>query len=139
MFKALRLLIPIGLCAAAPASATELRLQVAGLKPRGQLMILLFDAERSWKAKADAVREIKRRVSAATAEIRFDGLTAGVYGAMVFQDLNLDGKMNFNMLGMPTEPYGFSNDSRGLFGPPAWGKAAFRFGGGSAVHRIRVK
>ncbi len=139
MFKALRLLILSGLCAAAPASAAELRLQLAGLKPRGQVMVLLFDAERSWKAKANAVREIKRRVSAATAEVRLDGLAAGVYGAMVFQDLNLDGKMNFNMLGIPTEPYGFSNDSRGLFGPPAWSNAAFRFAGADAVHRIRVK
>ena len=133
------LLIAAGLAVAAPAEAANLSLNVEGLKPKGQLMVLLFDAERSWNAKNGAVREIRRRVSTATAQIVVEGLAAGHYGAMVFQDLNLDGKMNFNLVGMPMEPYGFSNNSRGLFGPPAWGKAAFRFGGGSAVHSIRLK
>ncbi len=134
-----RLLMASALAVAAPAQAGTLSLNVEGLKPKGQLMVLLFDAERSWNAKTGAVREIKRRVSAAKAQILVEGLAAGHYGAMVFQDLNLDGKMNFNVVGMPLEPYGFSNNSRGLFGPPAWGKAAFRFGGGNAVQAIRVR
>jgi uncharacterized protein (DUF2141 family) len=139
VFKAFKLLVLAGLCAAAPASAGGLRLNIQGLEPRGQLMILLFDAERSWRAKKGAVREIKKRVTAATTEIVVEGLAAGHYGAMVFQDLDLDGKMNFNLVGMPLEPYGFSNNSRGLFGPPAWRKAAFRFGSREAIHSIRVK
>jgi uncharacterized protein (DUF2141 family) len=133
------ILILAGLALAAPAEAATLNLKVEGLKPKGQLMILLFDAEGSWNAKTGAVREIKRRVSAAAAQISVEGLGAGQYGAMVFQDLNLDGKMNFNLVGMPTEPYGFSNNSRGMFGPPPWAKAAFRFGSGNAAHAIRVK
>ena len=124
---------------AAPASASELKLRLSGLKPRGQVMVLLFDAERTWKAKVGAAREIRRRVSAAAAEISFEGLKPGTYGAMVFQDLNMDGKMNFNPVGMPTEPYGFSNNSRGLFGPPSWSKASFRFAGQPAAHAIRLK
>jgi uncharacterized protein (DUF2141 family) len=134
-----RVLIASTLALAAPADAATLSLSVEGLKPKGQIMVLLFDAERSWNAKAGAVREIKRRVGAATAEILVEGLAAGHYGAMVFQDLNLDGRMNFNFVGMPLEPYGFSNNSRGLFGPPAWRRAAFRFGGRDTAHSIRVK
>ena len=124
---------------AAPAEATTLRLDIQGLKPKGQVMVVLYDAEAAWKAKTGAVREIRRKVAQASAQILVEGLEAGQYGAMVFQDLNLDGKMNFNLVGMPMEPYGFSNNSRGLFGPPAWGRAAFRFGGGDAVHSIRLK
>ena len=134
-----RMLIASSLALAVPAEAATLSLSIEGLKPRGQIMVLLFDAERSWNAKAGAVREIKRRVGAASAQILVEGLAAGHYGAMVFQDLNLDGKMNFNLVGMPLEPYGFSNNSRGLFGPPAWRRAAFRFGGRDSVHSIRVK
>jgi uncharacterized protein (DUF2141 family) len=133
------MLLAASLLVAVPAEAATLSLSIEGLKPRGQIMVLLFDAERSWNAKAGAVREIKRKVGAASAQILVEGLAAGHYGAMVFQDLNLDGRMNFNFVGMPLEPYGFSNNSRGLFGPPAWGKAAFRFGGGDATHSIRVK
>jgi len=132
------LIVPL-LALAAPAQAATLKLDIQGLKPRGQVMVVLYNAEQAWNAKAGAVREIRRRVTAATAQILFEGLAAGHYGAMVFQDLNLDGKMNFNFVGMPMEPYGFSNNSRGLFGPPAWRRAAFRFGGGDAVHSIRLK
>ena len=128
-----------GLALSAPSGAATLNLQINGLKPKGQVMIVLYDAERSWNAKAGAVREIKRPVTTPSTQIPVEGLRAGQYGAMVFQDLNLDGKMNFNLVGMPMEPYGFSNNSRGLFGPPAWGKAAFRFGGSNAVHSIRVR
>ena len=124
---------------AAPASATVLKLRLQGLKPQGQVMVLLFDAERAWKSKAGPLREVKRRVHAAAAEISLENLRPGKYGVMVFQDLNLDGRMNFNAVGYPTEPYGFSNNSRGLFGPPAWSRAAFPFGSEPAVHAIRLK
>ncbi len=124
---------------AAPASATELKLQLQGLKPRGQVMVLLFSSEAAWKAKAGAAREVRLPIRANAAEVKLADLRPGRYGVMVFQDLNLDGKMNFNAVGFPLEPYGFSNNSRGLFGPPAWGKAAFRFGGEPAVHAIRLK
>jgi uncharacterized protein (DUF2141 family) len=49
------------LCSAGPAAATELKLRLDGLKPKGQVLVLLFDAEQAWKAKEGAVREIKRR------------------------------------------------------------------------------
>lgn len=137
--KSVCLLIVAGLLSAAstPPAAT-LKLQVQGLKPRGQLMVALYDSEASWNAKAGAVRELKLPVSASSASVTLEGLAPGKYGAMIFQDLNKDGKMNFNLVGMPLEPYGFSNNSRGRFGPPAWRAAAFRLGG-TAAHAVRVR
>jgi uncharacterized protein (DUF2141 family) len=125
--------------AASPAAANELKLRLTGVKPQGQVMVVLYDAERAWKAKTGAVREVRQRVGRGVTELNFTGLKPGSYGAMVFQDLNMDGKMNYNPVGMPTEPYGFSNNSRGMFGPPSWAKAAFRFGGQPSVHTIRLK
>lgn len=122
-----------------PASANELKLRLSGLKPKGQVIVVLYDAERAWKAKAGAVREVRQRVGGGLTELSFIGLKPGSYGAMVFQDLNMDGKMNYSPVGMPLEPYGFSNNSRGMFGPPTWSKAAFRFGGQPAAHAIRLK
>ena len=137
--KSVCLLIATGLLSGAslPQGAT-LKLHVQGLKPRGQVLVSLYDSETSWNAKAGAVRELKLPVAAQSASVTVEGLAPGRYGAMVFQDLNKDGKMNFNLVGMPLEPYGFSNNSRGLFGPPAWEAAAFRLGG-SAAHAVRVR
>jgi uncharacterized protein (DUF2141 family) len=53
----------------------------------------------------------------------FENLPAGNYAIAVLADVNNDGKMNTNMLGIPKEAYGFSNNVTGLFGPPSFEKA----------------
>lgn len=46
----------------------------------------------------------------------------------VFQDIDGNGKLTKNQMGIPREPYGFSNNARGMFGPPAFKQAAFELG-----------
>lgn len=41
----------------------------------------------------------------------------------VFQDLDGDGRLSKNLLGIPVEPYGFSGGARGIFGPPDFKEA----------------
>lgn len=55
-------------------------------------------------------------------------LPPGKYAVAAFADSNRNGKQDKNFLGMPTEIYGFSNDARGKFGPPAFADAAFEIG-----------
>jgi uncharacterized protein (DUF2141 family) len=43
-----------------------------------------------------------------------------------FQDLNRDGVLNKGAYGVPIEPYGFSNNARGPFGPPSFESASVR-------------
>jgi uncharacterized protein (DUF2141 family) len=47
-------------------------------------------------------------------------LKSGEYAFAVFQDLNENGKLDKNWVGIPTEPYGFSNDPVIRFGPPSF-------------------
>jgi len=46
----------------------------------------------------------------------------------VFQDLDGNGQLTKGQMGIPREPYGFSNNARGTFGPPAFTQAAFVLG-----------
>lgn len=41
-----------------------------------------------------------------------------------FHDENQDGMLNRNSLGIPSERYGFSNNARGIVGPPGFDEAA---------------
>jgi uncharacterized protein (DUF2141 family) len=59
--------------------------------------------------------------------VSIDSLKYGVYAIRVYQDKNKNKKLDTNILGMPTENYGFSNDASGWFGPPSWDKAKFIF------------
>jgi uncharacterized protein (DUF2141 family) len=54
-----------------------------------------------------------------------DSLKYGEYAIRVFHDENKNGKIDTNILGIPTEDYGYSNDASGWFGPPSWEKAKF--------------
>lgn len=57
--------------------------------------------------------------------IEFTGLAAGTYAIAVFHDANADGKLNTNMMGIPKEDYGFSNNARPTFRAPNFEEAKF--------------
>jgi uncharacterized protein (DUF2141 family) len=52
-------------------------------------------------------------------------LNPGKYAIRYFHDENLNSLMEMNMLGKPTEGYGFSNNVTGKFGPPPFEKWLF--------------
>ena len=45
-----------------------------------------------------------------------------------FHDADGDGKLGQNIVGMPTEGFGFSNGATGFMGPPSFDKAAVTLG-----------
>ncbi|MEJ2194303.1 MAG: DUF2141 domain-containing protein [Ignavibacteriaceae bacterium] len=59
--------------------------------------------------------------------ITIDSLIYGTYAVKVFHDENSNGKLDSDMLGIPSEKYGFSNNASGWFGPPSWEKSRFMF------------
>ena len=59
--------------------------------------------------------------------VKIDSLKYGNYAIRVFHDKNSNGELDSNLLGMPTEDYGFSNNASSWFGPPRWEKAKFLF------------
>jgi uncharacterized protein (DUF2141 family) len=57
--------------------------------------------------------------------IRFTNLPAGNYAAAAYHDENGNKKLDKNIFGAPTEPYGFSNDARRLMSAPSFDEARF--------------
>jgi uncharacterized protein (DUF2141 family) len=57
--------------------------------------------------------------------LTIDSLEYGNYAIRVFHDENSNGELDSNILGIPTEDYGFSNNASAWFGPPRWEKAEF--------------
>lgn len=56
----------------------------------------------------------------------FDNIPAGEYAIAVYQDINEDELLNRNIYRQPTEPYGFSNNVFGRFGPPKFTSVSFQ-------------
>lgn len=92
----------------------------------GQVLVGLFDkAENFPKAMLRGERvSATMRDASGRVKVVFSGLAAGRYALSAFHDRDANGALNSNMMGLPTEPYGFSRDARGNFGPPAFADAA---------------
>lgn len=59
----------------------------------------------------------------------FEDIPQGTYAMAVIHDENMNGKLDTNWLGIPTEGYGFSNDAKGVIGAPAFSAASFPYNG----------
>ncbi|TVR38239.1 MAG: DUF2141 domain-containing protein [Cryomorphaceae bacterium] len=60
-----------------------------------------------------------------TVQIEFRQLPYGSYVVSVFHDKNMDGELNTNEKGVPTEAIGFSTNPKIRFGPPKYERATF--------------
>ncbi len=72
-------------------------------------------------------------------EIALSELPAGTYAISCFHDVNGNGKLDKNFLGIPSEPYGFSNNARPTFRAPNWEEAKFYWEPGAQVVSIRLE
>ena len=60
--------------------------------------------------------------------VRIEGVPPGTYAAQAFHDENGNGVLDRNILGIPEEAMGFSNDAPMRMGPPRFDAAAFAVG-----------
>lgn len=92
---------------------------------RGAVYIAVYNNEKDYMKNrfAEAVGEVS---SPDELLVKIDVLP-GTYAVTIFHDLNGDGELNTNFLGIPKEPYGFSNNPRIRFGPPNFKEASFEF------------
>ena len=123
---------------AAPlASAGTLTVALEDIKKtQGEIRIGVFDAEGYETGKAVAGANVT--VDEATETVTIEGLEPGEYGLKMFHDVDGDGEMNTNPFGMPTEPYAFSNNAKGRFGPAKWDAAKFTVTAEGASQTISI-
>ncbi len=68
----------------------------------------------------------------------FENIPSGKYAIAVIHDENMNGKLDANLLGIPTEGYGFSNNAKGIVGAPSFSAASFPYNGQSLDFTIRL-
>lgn len=61
----------------------------------------------------------------------FEDMPPGTYAIVVIHDENMNGKLDTNVFGIPTEGYGFSNDATATLGVPSFQAASFAYDGRS--------
>ena len=133
-----KFLVLAALACTLPLHAATLELEVSGLEAKeGAVMVALFNQAEGWLKKP--VKGVKAQPTPdGKAVLRFEDLPEGDYAISLYHDVNGNGKMDTNVMGIPTEPYAFSNGAFGSFGPPSFDAARFSVKG-DAVHRIAIR
>ena len=104
---------------------------------QGDIMLQLLSGRSEFDGDDPATGRFS--IAAQSAELRIfaSNLPAGDYALRVMHDVNGNGELDTNIVGMPIEPYAFSNNATGHFGPPNWEEVKFTISG-SVVQNIQL-
>jgi uncharacterized protein (DUF2141 family) len=108
-------LIGLLLLSASSAQAATLVIRAEGVQS-AQNMVYAGICDTSFE-EATCPYKDREPARAGVVEMRVRNVKPGSYAIAVFHDTNGNGKLDRSFIGLPSEPYGFSNDV-GRRGPP---------------------
>ncbi len=93
---------------------------------KGELKIALYDNKYSFDNQVNPVATVQIAVDKNVMEVKFENLPPSKdYAIAVHHDVNNNGKLDTNFLGIPKEGFCFSNNAMGSFGPPSYEDCKF--------------
>lgn len=102
----------------------KLEITIDGVeKVQGFMMIALYQPNQEFLGDDGFLFRKVKVTQPGTLTLELE-LPEGKYAVSIYHDLNEDGELNTNFLGIPKEPYGFSI-TRGSLGPPSFEEASF--------------
>lgn len=109
------------------AQSGSIRVTVEGVRnDRGQVGLLLFNSADGFPG--DFSKAIRQRLIPAgekQLEVSFDNLPLGTYAISVMHDENMNMKLDTNILGIPREGHGVSNNFSHAMRGPRFHEASF--------------
>ncbi|PWH84009.1 hypothetical protein DIS18_05535 [Algibacter marinivivus] len=93
-------------------------------KNSGKIALMLVNSEKNYK-KRQPIKAAKSNVVNGRVSVMFYSIPKGDYAVMAYHDVNNNEKLDTNFLGIPSEPFVFSNNAKGFMGAPKFEKAKF--------------
>ena len=118
-------LLALALGAYTQVSAETLTIVIEDIRDAsGTLQVQVHAGQAQFEGDGAAARFLEQAV-AGSMTITAEDLPPGEYAIRVMHDVNGNDELDANFVGMPTEPYAFSNNAKGMFGPATWEDARF--------------
>ncbi|MCX7548265.1 DUF2141 domain-containing protein [Xanthomarina sp. F1114] len=92
---------------------------------KGEIVIGIYNSEIGFLGEETVLKEYKITVDNTTERFIITDLPIGNYAVSLFHDENSDGICNLNFIGIPKEPYGFSNNFKPKFSAPKFKDCKF--------------
>ncbi|WP_224484732.1 DUF2141 domain-containing protein [Robertkochia aurantiaca] len=100
----------------------------------GQVNIAVYDSESGWMDTPFKTKTLKTDKDAET--VSFE-VPYGTYAISVYQDVNGNGELDTNFMGIPKEPIAFGNNFK-PFGKPKFKDAAINFNSQYQVQSLKL-
>lgn len=116
-----------------------LHVEITGIQStEGVIYVALWNNSENW-LKTDPLLGYEIPADAESKKLIIRDLEPGVYALSVIHDENHNQEFDSNFLGIPIEPFGFSNNVRKRFGPVSYEAASFTIKKEPVYHKIEVK
>ncbi|MEM6413722.1 MAG: DUF2141 domain-containing protein [Pseudomonadota bacterium] len=117
----------------------EIQLEIRGVKESIGLMTaeLFSDNEEGFLNKGGRLQRVRFAAKAPITRLCLQPPSSGKYAIAVYHDENANKVLDRRTLGIPSEPFGISNNPIMRFAPPTLDEAAFNVGADGA--RITIK
>ena len=110
----------------------KLKIEIENIEQKGTVYLAIYDNSTSFNQDNKNKSVDKKRWVKSIVEVvnknsftRNVELKKGVYAISLFVDSNNNKIIDKNLLGIPTEQYGFSNNASGFLGSPSYKDASF--------------
>jgi uncharacterized protein (DUF2141 family) len=103
--------------------AADIKLSVDNITDTsGTLLWSMYGSKETYDSESGPLFAGRSRVVGGTLDVTFHNMPSGSYAIKLFHDANDNGEMDKNIVGLPQEGYGFSNNV-GSFGPASFSDA----------------
>lgn len=127
-------------CAAGAKPVATLTIHIENVLPSGGVLRLgVYD--RALYPDDDSTPLASADVPAVAGEttVILHDLPPGIYAIQTFQDINANGDMDTSWLGLPLEPFGFSQDATPFLSKPSFDKVKFILTEGDNIQIIHLQ
>jgi uncharacterized protein (DUF2141 family) len=105
----------------AQSQTYNLTVTITNLKnTNGQVEVGLYRTPSNFAKVGLTYLKIRTKFTGNQVTVMFKNLAVDDYGVCVYHDVNNNNQCDRNFFGLPTEPYGFSNNVRPLFSVPSF-------------------
>lgn len=128
-------------CAIAPSGApSKVSLTVSNIQQvQGMIWIGLYDSEETFLIKEKAIVKGYLVQQKGDMTIALPDVPYGTYAVALFHDLNNNGVLDQNVLGVPREPYAFSGELQSQWRLPRFAEVKHTFAPGRATLALKLE
>jgi len=110
----------------APITNPKLTIEIHNIEVlKSNIRIGIFDKHGTFLKEASVFKGYIIPVKKTTERIVINDLPKGEYAFIIYQDKDSNGKLNENAIGVPKEPFVFSNNVRPKFSKPTFEECKF--------------